>query len=107
MELFTCVTTFLLITLCELGDKTQLATLILASNNPDKRWLIWGAAATALTLCVIVEVTVGTALARYLGPALINRITGVVFLVIGAFTLVRNLGSRREVVERISPDAAA
>ncbi|MGE5455246.1 MAG: TMEM165/GDT1 family protein [Methylocystaceae bacterium] len=84
---FIGLSTYVLIVLCELGDKTQLATLMLASNHPGKRWLVFGAAALALCSCVAVEVTVGQWLAGYIGIGLINQITGVLFLIIGVSML--------------------
>lgn len=81
------ISTYVLIILCELGDKTQLAVLILASNNPRYRWLVFGGAALALCCCVAVEVSIGSWLAAYIGVATINRITGVVFCLIGFFIL--------------------
>ncbi|MGB9792370.1 MAG: TMEM165/GDT1 family protein [Thermacetogeniaceae bacterium] len=86
-KLLTLLTTYCLIILCEMGDKTQLAVLLLASNNSKRRWLIYAASAIALTLCVILEVTAGVALRKYIGPALFNRATGFVFLLIGAAAL--------------------
>jgi len=83
------LSTYVVIVLCELGDKTQLATLLLASNNPGKRWLIFGAAALALCSCVAVEVTIGTWLAQYIGIGAINRFTGILFILIGGVILTR------------------
>jgi len=91
IEFLTWITTYALIILNELGDKTQVAVLLLASNNPNKRWWIFAASAAALTTCVLLEVTVGTIIARYISPAIINRVTGVVFLLIGTVTLVRQI----------------
>jgi putative Ca2+/H+ antiporter (TMEM165/GDT1 family) len=87
LEWLTWITTYTLIILAELGDKTQLATLILVSNNPTKKWVVFSAGALALSLCVFIEVTIGASLAKLLSPQSINQITGVVFLVIGLFTL--------------------
>lgn len=81
------LSTYVLIVLCELGDKTQLATLMLASNNPAKRWLIFGSAALALCACVAVEVMFGHWLALNIGIAFINKATGVLFLLIGLFMI--------------------
>lgn len=85
VRLLTYITTFLIIVLCELGDKTQVATLIFASGNPHRKWQVFAAAACALVTCVTIEVTVGVALSRLVPPALINRITGVLFMLIGLF----------------------
>ncbi|MDD2585017.1 MAG: TMEM165/GDT1 family protein [Syntrophomonadaceae bacterium] len=101
-KLVTLLTTYLVIILCELGDKTQVAVLLFTSNNPGKRWTIFAASALALTLCVIVEVTVGVTLARYIGPALINKCAGLIFLSLGIFTLLKtfNLGEKIGVKRR-------
>lgn len=96
MELLTWITTFTLIILCELGDKTQVAVLLLASNNPARRWLIMAASAVALTACVLLEVTVGTLIARHISPGMINKGTGVVFLLIGIITLAGQAGVIRK-----------
>ena len=90
MELMTWLTTYILIVLCELGDKTQVAVLLITSNNPGRRWLIFAASAAALTMCVVIEVTVGVTLAKYIGPAVINRAAGVIFLILGAITLAQH-----------------
>jgi len=97
LKWLTWITTYTLIVLCELGDKTQVAVLLLASNNPAKRWLIMAASTLALTLCVAIEVTIGSCLARFIGPSVINRATGVVFLIIGAVILADYLGLLRKV----------
>ncbi len=83
------ISTYLLIILAELGDKTQFATLLLASNNPARRWLIFGAGALALSACVLIEVTIGTTVARLLARDTINLITGCIFIITGLVTLYR------------------
>ncbi|NPV27640.1 MAG: TMEM165/GDT1 family protein [Firmicutes bacterium] len=91
LKLLTWLTTYVLIILCELGDKTQMAVLMIASNNPTKRWLIFGASALALTLCVTIEVTMGVTIANYIGPAVINKTAGFVFFALGILTLIQHI----------------
>ncbi|MGE5372743.1 MAG: TMEM165/GDT1 family protein [Solirubrobacterales bacterium] len=91
LKIFTLVTTYLLIVLAELGDKTQVAVLMFTGSNPARRWTVLGAAAAALVLCVAIEVTFGVTLAQYIGPQVINRIAGGVFLAIGLFALAKQL----------------
>lgn len=91
IQFLTWLTTYILIVLAELGDKTQVAVLLITSNNPGRRWMVLGASALALVLCVTVEVTIGVALAQYIGPAMINRVAGVIFLLIGIATLIQTL----------------
>jgi len=97
-ELLTWASTYIIIILCELGDKTQVAVLLLTSNNPQRRWIIFAASALALVLCVLTEVTVGVTLARYIGPALINRVAGGMFLLLGLIGFIRVF----KVFERLS-----
>lgn len=85
MALLTYITTFALIILAELGDKTQVATLVFASNNPRKKWQVLLASVLALTLCVTIEVTVGLWLAKYISPSVINKFSGIVFLCLGLY----------------------
>lgn len=96
IKFLTWLTTYIIIILCELGDKTQLAVLLFTSNKPGKRWTIFFASALALTLCVIVEVTVGLALARHISPALINRVAGFVFLGLGLMSLYQIMAERKK-----------
>lgn len=86
-KFLTWLTTYTLIILCELGDKTQVAVLMFSSNRPTRKWLVFGASALALATCVAIEVTVGSSLARYVGVELINKATGLVFVAIGLVTL--------------------
>lgn len=89
MEWITWFTTYTLIILVELGDKTQIATLVLASNNPRLKWVVFAAGSLALTLCVLIEVTVGTTLAKHITQDTINRATAVIFFFFGLATLFK------------------
>lgn len=106
-KLLTLFTTYLIIILCELGDKTQVAVLLFTSNNPGKRWTIFAASALALTLCVIVEVTVGVTLARYVAPAVINKCAGIIFLCLGIFTLLKVFNLKEKISIRRQEEACA
>lgn len=94
IKLLTWISTYIIIILCELGDKTQLAVLLMTSKNPGWRWSIFLASALALSCCVLVEVTVGMTLAQYLGPHIINRLAGGIFLVMGLYGLARIIRER-------------
>lgn len=95
IELLTWLSTYVLIVLAELGDKTQLAILLVTSNHPKQRWMVFLAACLALALCVSIEVTIGSALAKHIGVNLINRISGGVFLIMGAVGLFKDKIQRR------------
>lgn len=102
MRWLTFITTYLIIVLAEMGDKTQVATLLLTSNNPRYRWWVYLASASALTAAVLLEVTVGVHLSRFLSPTVFNRMTGVVFLTLAVISLwswwrERSVSKSREV----------
>lgn len=82
--------TFAAIFLAELGDKTQLATLSLASEG-GSRWTVFAGSALALVASSAIAVLAGEAVARVVPPVWIKRAGGVLFLVLGALMLA---GSR-------------
>jgi putative Ca2+/H+ antiporter (TMEM165/GDT1 family) len=80
-------TTFSLVFLAELGDKTQLATLSLAASGRSRLVVFLGAAA-ALVLTTSIAVLLGAGLARLVPPSWIQRAAGVGFLVMGVLFLI-------------------
>jgi putative Ca2+/H+ antiporter (TMEM165/GDT1 family) len=73
--------TFGAIFLAELGDKTQLATLSLASGG--SRWVVFAGAALALVASSAIAVLAGEAVSRVIPPIWIRRGAGALFLVLG------------------------
>ncbi|MFA7079178.1 MAG: TMEM165/GDT1 family protein, partial [Syntrophomonas sp.] len=102
IKLLTWLSTYIIIILCELGDKTQLAVLLFTSNNPHKKWTIFLASSLALILCVLVEVTIGLTLANYIGPDLINKFAGGVFVLLGIIMLGQNFNLPEVVRELVN-----
>lgn len=83
----TFLTTFGLVFLAELGDKTQLATMLLVAQNKSP-WAVFLGAAGALVLSSLLGVLCGSALARYVPQNYIHAGAGVAFIVIGALLLL-------------------
>ncbi len=79
--------TFALVFLAELGDKTQLATLGLAAGGRSRTAVFLGAAA-ALVTATAITVVVGDVLTRFVPELWIRRSAGVLFVVLGAFFLL-------------------
>ncbi|MCA0199993.1 MAG: TMEM165/GDT1 family protein [Proteobacteria bacterium] len=71
----------------ELGDKTQLATVLFAADKEQSRWLIFFAAAGALVLSTAIAVVLGTLAEKYLTAIPLKLIAGIGFVVIGAWTI--------------------
>jgi len=80
-------TTFVAIFLAELGDKTQLATMGMASGDQRSKWAVFLGASTALVATSAVAVLAGEAISRVVPEQWIGRAAGILFLVIGAYTL--------------------
>lgn len=80
---------FATIFLAEIGDKTQLATLLFASDGSKSRWVVFLAASAALVAAAGVGVLAGGLLEKLLPPELLHRIAGTGFLLIGVWMLLR------------------
>ena len=87
MDLKLCFTTFGLVFLAELGDKTQLATLSLAAPGHSRLSVFLGAAG-ALVLTSALAALVGEGLARVIPPPWIQRAAGVAFIFMGLVFLL-------------------
>ena len=80
------ISTFLIIFIAELGDKTQLAILAQSANAPS-RWTIFIAAVAALILSTAIGVLAGSVLCRFISPRMLRLAGGVLFLAFGLFML--------------------
>ncbi len=79
--------TFLMILLAELGDKTQLATLALAAGS-ESRVAVFLGAAGALVATSAIAVLLGDAVSQVIPALWLKRAAGVAFLVFGAVFLI-------------------
>lgn len=73
----------------ELGDKTQLATLLFASDAANPKLTVFLAAALALVLAAAIGVVAGAAASGYVSRKLLDWVAGVGFIAIGVWTLAR------------------
>jgi len=80
-------TVFGTVFLAELGDKTQLATVLFASRSNVSLWTIFFAASAALVLTSAVGVAAGSVVSQYVNPRYLSYAAGVGFIVIGAWTI--------------------
>jgi putative Ca2+/H+ antiporter (TMEM165/GDT1 family) len=85
------LTIFLSVFVAELGDKTQLATLLFASENKVSPVLVFAASAVALVLSSALAAAAGCLISRYLSGVPLKLIAGIVFVVIGAVTIAQAL----------------
>jgi putative Ca2+/H+ antiporter (TMEM165/GDT1 family) len=85
--------TFAAVFLAELGDKTQLATMSLASGT-SSRWAVFAGAALALVTTSAVAVLGGDVVGRVVPAVWVKRGAGVLFVVLGALMLAQSLPGR-------------
>ena len=79
---------FVAVFLAELGDKSQVATLLFAADPRLSRLGIFVASAGAPALSSLLAVVVGGQLSNVLSPRLLKGIAGVGFVLIGLWTLL-------------------
>lgn len=87
MKLFLTVAGTVL--LAELGDKTQLATMLFAADSPARLWTVFLAASLALVVASALGVAAGGVMARYVEPRYLSYAAGIGFIAIGIWTLLR------------------
>ncbi len=78
---------FITVFLAELGDKTQIATLLFAADRQNHPILVFLAAAAALSAATAIAVLLGATAERYLTMVPLKLIAGLGFLVVGCWTI--------------------
>jgi putative Ca2+/H+ antiporter (TMEM165/GDT1 family) len=89
MEWKLLLTVFGAVFIAELGDKTQLATLLFAAEHEVSKWTVFIAASLALIATSAIGVLAGGAIAQFMSPKTLSLIAGAGFIIIGVFTLIR------------------
>jgi len=78
--------TFFTIFLAEMGDKTQLATLLMSAESQSP-WVVFAGAATALIATSLLGVLIGRWIANRLSPKAIETSAGALLLFISVMLL--------------------
>ena len=81
------LTVFGAVFIAELGDKTQLATMLFAADKEVSKTLIFFAASAALIVATGIGVVAGSALSQVISEKTLHTIAGVGFIIIGLYTL--------------------
>ncbi|MBL7076845.1 MAG: TMEM165/GDT1 family protein [Kiritimatiellae bacterium] len=81
------LSTFLLIFLAELGDKTQLAALTRTAAADGSKWTVFLAASAALVLSTLIAVLIGEGLSKLIAPRTIKITAGILFVLFGLLIL--------------------
>jgi len=81
------LTVFVTVFLAEVGDKTQLATLLFSAKGESSRWVIFAASSTALVLAAGIGVLVGGQLEKFVSLGTLKLVAGLGFIGVGLWTL--------------------
>jgi putative Ca2+/H+ antiporter (TMEM165/GDT1 family) len=82
-------TVFASVFLAELGDKTQLATLLFAADQAVSKLAVFVAASAALVVATGIGVLAGDLVSQYVSPTALKYVAGAGFIAIGIWTLLR------------------
>jgi Ca2+/H+ antiporter, TMEM165/GDT1 family len=83
------ITTFLLITVAEFGDKTQLAVVALSSTSIPAA--VWIGSTVALITTSVLGIWAGRTVLQSIPITLIHRISGVIFILLSLFAAYMSL----------------
>jgi len=81
-------TVFGTVFMAELGDKTQLATVVFAADRNVGAWTVFTGAALALVATSALGVLAGSLLSEVLNPRYLGLAAGLAFIAIGVWTLI-------------------
>ena len=89
MDLNMLTTVFAAVFVAELGDKTQLATLVFATDREVSGWTVFAGASAALVVASAIGVLAGSLLSQHINPRDLHYLAGAGFVAIGIWTLIR------------------
>lgn len=81
-------TVFITVFLAEIGDKTQLATMLFAAEAKSSKWVIFAGSALALVLAAAIGVLVGAQIEKFVSSRTLKIAAGIGFIAIGIWTLI-------------------
>ncbi|MCP5141545.1 MAG: TMEM165/GDT1 family protein [Chromatiales bacterium] len=82
-------TVFATVFLAELGDKTQLATVLYASDREVSKWVVFIGASLALVTTSALGVLAGDLISRHVSEQMLRAVAGLGFIAVGVWTLWR------------------
>ena len=91
MNLKILLAVFVTVFLAELGDKTQVATLLFSADKQINKLGVFFAASFALVLATAIAVTVGSTASHFLNRRVLSIIAGIGFIAVGVWTLAQGI----------------
>ena len=91
MEWKILATVFISVFIAEMADKTQLVTMLFATDKEVSKWTVFFGSASALVVTSAIGVAAGAALSQVINVKLMSIMAGAGFMLIGAWTLYHGL----------------
>jgi len=91
MEWKILATVFISVFVAEMADKTQLVTMLFATDKDVSKWTVFFGASSALVLTSAIGVVAGTLLSQVVSVKLMSIIAGTGFVLIGVWTLYHGI----------------
>jgi len=82
-------TVFSAVFVAELGDKTQLATMLFAANKDVSKMAVFWGSSLALIFTSALAVVFGSMLSQHINPKYMSILAGVGFILIGGWSLYK------------------
>jgi putative Ca2+/H+ antiporter (TMEM165/GDT1 family) len=90
MDWKTLSTVFASVFIAELGDKTQLATMLFATDKEISKLTVFAGASLALILTSALGVIAGDFLANYINEKYLHYLAGLGFITVGLWVLLES-----------------
>jgi len=89
MDLKLLMAVFGTVFVAELGDKTQLSTMLYASGASNSKWIVFLGSALALVVSSALGVFAGALIGSRINPKILGRVAGAGFVAVGVWTFLR------------------
>jgi putative Ca2+/H+ antiporter (TMEM165/GDT1 family) len=89
MDFKILATVFISVFVAELGDKTQLATMLFAADKNTGKLTVFLGASLALIVTSAIGVLAGSVISQYVSEKTLHYLAGVGFISIGIWTLAK------------------
>lgn len=83
------LTVFIAVFIAELGDKTQLATMLFAADKEVSKITVFVGASLALIVASGIGVLAGGIVSQYVSEKYLHYIAGICFIGIGIWTILK------------------
>jgi len=89
MDLKLLATVFATVFVAELGDKTQLSTMLYAAGAGNSKWVVFAGSALALVVSSALGVFAGSLIGPRVNPKVLAKIAGAGFIAVGVWTMLK------------------